>query len=398
MKLIVQKFGGTSVASKEKRDAAISKIKEAIENGFSPVVVVSAMGRRGEPYATDTLLNLIGAEFAEKNLRATDLLLCCGEIISTVVMSNALHEKGIDAMPLTGGQAGISTDSNNRNAAVLNVDTKNIIELAKSGKIPVVAGFQGMTTDGVFTTLGRGASDYTAVLLGAALNAEFVEIYTDVDGIMTADPRVVEDANLIDAISYNEVFELAEQGAKVIHPRAVEEAMKNNVKVSIRNTMSSCKGTLICSNAKTDPSKAIIGLTHIGNRAQISVKESDNIGNENYRKVLTIISSIGVSIDLINVFKDSKVFTIDERNLNNVLDRFDELNLKYEYIDNCSKVTVVGYNMHGRPGIMAAILSILSDYEIEILQTADSHMNISCLVKSEMVKDAIKIIHKEFGL
>lgn len=189
MKIVVQKFGGTSVSTKERRQKVVEKIKNAIDEGFSPVVVVSAMGRSGDSYATDTLLSLVGDKFKNSNKLASDLLMCCGEIISSVVMSNELFDAGIDAVPLTGGQAGIKTDNVFTNAKHLDVDPKQILDFVAKGRVPVVTGFQGMTEDGFFTTLGRGGSDTSAAILGVALEAEQIEIYTDVDGIMTADPR-----------------------------------------------------------------------------------------------------------------------------------------------------------------------------------------------------------------
>ncbi|MBE6049002.1 MAG: aspartate kinase, partial [Clostridium sp.] len=218
MKIIVQKFGGTSVSTKERRKNVIKKVKKAMQDGFSPVVVVSAMGRKGEPYATDTLLSLVTDSFKKENKLAADLLMCCGEFISSVVMSNDLEDSGIEAVPLTGGQAGIITDDNFNSASLKDVKNKKILQILSEGKVPVVTGFQGMTEDGFFTTLGRGGSDTSAAILGVALEAEKIEIYTDVDGIMTADPRIVKDASLINVISYDEVFQLADQGAKVIHP------------------------------------------------------------------------------------------------------------------------------------------------------------------------------------
>lgn len=222
MKIVIQKFGGTSVSTEDRRRKVVSKVREALKNGFSPVVVVSAMGRRGDPYSTDTLLSLVDINFKKNNLQATDMLMCCGELISSVIMSNSLINEGIEAIPLTGGQAGIITNEKFSEAEPIYTNVKYILKLIELGKVPVVTGFQGVTEDGYFTTLGRGGSDTSACILGEALKAEKIEIYTDVDGIMTADPRIVKDATLISSISYNEIFQLADQGAKVIHPRAVD--------------------------------------------------------------------------------------------------------------------------------------------------------------------------------
>ena len=183
MEIIVQKFGGTSVSTKERRKMVIEKVKETLELGAKPVVVVSAMGRKGDPYATDSLLSMLDNEFKSSNKLATDMLMCCGEIISTVVMSNELLEEGLEAVPLTGGQAGILTDDNYSSANPIDINTKNILDILKSNKIPVVAGFQGVDRNGFFTTLGRGGSDTTAAILGSALKAKEVQIFTDVDGL-----------------------------------------------------------------------------------------------------------------------------------------------------------------------------------------------------------------------
>lgn len=222
MKIVIQKFGGTSVATQQRRERVTDRIIDALNKGNSPVVVVSAIGRKGDPYATDTLLSLINNGECSVDKREEDLLMSCGEIISAVVMAETLEKRGYSVRVLTGGQAGIVTDANHTDAEILRVDTIRLTALLSSGIIPIVTGFQGMTEDGDVTTLGRGASDLTAAVLGEALRASEIQIYTDVDGIMTADPRIVPDAKVIDCISYNEVFQLADYGAKVIHPRAVE--------------------------------------------------------------------------------------------------------------------------------------------------------------------------------
>ena len=398
MKIVVQKFGGTSVSTKERRQKVIEKVKNAIEEGLSPVVVVSAMGRYGEPYATDTLLSLVGDKFKGKNKLASDLLMCCGEIISSVVMSNDLFDEGIDSLPLTGGQAGIKTDSVFTNAKHLEVNPKQILDAVAKGKVPVVTGFQGMNEDGFFTTLGRGGSDTSAAILGVALNAERIEIYTDVDGIMTADPRIVEDASLINVISYNEVFQLAEQGAKVIHPKAVDIAMKSNVPLFIKNTMSDAKGTLINNSGDINNGKIISGITHQNNRIQVKIKADENANNEKYRDLLSLLAANKISLDLINIFPDQQIFTIGEdkkKDLENILNA---INIKYSLIENCSQIALIGSKMKGIPGVIASIVKTLNDNNIEVLQTADSHMTIWCLIHSDNVKEAINSLHKSFEL
>ncbi|NFL02180.1 aspartate kinase [Clostridium botulinum] len=398
MKILVQKFGGTSVSTKEKRKLVVKKVLNAINAGYKPIVVVSAMGRKGEPYATDSLLGLLTDSFKENNLLATDLLMSCGEVISSVVMSNELSKNNINAIPLTGGQAGINTDENYSDASVKDVDTKRLMKLLEEDKVPVVCGFQGINEQGFVTTLGRGGSDVTAALLGVALKAEQVEIYTDVDGIMTADPRIVKGASLIEEISYNEVFQFADQGAKVIHPRAVEIAMKGNVPLAIKNTMSGCKGTMIDNIGSLDASNIITGITHMANRVQIRINLDENQGNQNYYELLPVLAENLISIDLINVFPKEKIFTIDKKDLNKFDNIMNSINIKYSYIDNCSKIAIIGSRMRGIPGVMAKILKSLVKEKIEILQTADSHTTIWCLVESKYTETAINLLHKEFNL
>lgn len=398
MKIIVQKFGGTSVSSDERRKQVVAKVKAAIENGYSPVVVVSAMGRKGAPYATDTLLSLVDGEFRKNNKQASDMLMCCGEIISSVVMSNTLYEAGIPSIPLTGGQAGIITNDSFTEAQLIESKTKIIKEILEAGKVPVVTGFQGVTEDGYFTTLGRGGSDTSACILGVALAAEEIEIYTDVDGIMTADPRIVDNACLIDVISYNEVFQLADQGAKVIHPKAVDLARRGNIPVLIKNTMNDCKGTLINSFGSNHTSTVISGITHLGNRTQVSVKLADNPGESKYRNLLDILAQNKISLDLINIFPSEQIFTIDcdeNGKLDSVLNK---AGIKFTTIDDCSTIAIVGAGMTGVPGIMAKVINTLSASNIEVLQTADSHMTIWCLIRSDKVVEAINLLHKVFSL
>lgn len=394
MKILVQKFGGTSVSTEQNRKLVVKKIKNAIEQGYSPVVVVSAMGRKGAPYATDTLLSLVKDTFKDKNNLAVDLLMACGEILSTVVISEDLFNEDISAVPLTGGQAGIITNDNYNNATILEVKTDKLYELLKEGKVPVVAGFQGISEQGFITTLGRGGSDVTGAILGAALKAEEVQIYTDVDGIMTADPRIVSEASLIHNISYDEVFQFADQGAKVIHPRAVEISKKYNIPLVIKNTLNDCEGTVI-TNYVEDSESIITGITHMNNRVQIRVTDNNQ---ETYCNLFDILAEEGISIDLINVFPKEKIFTITNYDLPKFVSIIEKTQLPSTYIENCSKIAIIGSKMRGIPGVMAKILKALTREKIEVLQTADSHMTIWCLVESKYTEIAINALHKEFNL
>lgn len=394
MDIVVQKFGGTSVSSENNRILVTKKIKKAIKDGYKPVVVVSAMGRKGSPYATDTLLSLVSEEFKINNPRALDLLLSCGETLSTVVMCNDLLREGVEAVPLMGGEAGIRTDNNFNNASILDVNPKNVLKVLEQGKVPVVAGFQGISEEGSITTIGRGGSDVTGAILGAALKAKEVQIYTDVDGIMTADPRIVSKASLIESISYDEVFQFADQGAKVIHPRAVEISRKYNIPLVIKNTLSDCEGTTISSYGE-DNERIITGITHMSNRVQIRINGGSK---EHCNNIFHILAENEISIDLISVFVNDKIFTISEVDLDKFKNIAANYEIDYQYTENCSKISIIGSKMRGIPGVMSRILKALEEGNIDILQTADSHTTIWCLVESNKVKDAINLLHNEFKL
>ena len=376
MEIIVQKFGGTSVSTEERRKQLATKVKAAIDNGMSPVVVVSAMGRKGDPYSTDTLLSLVGKKFMSDNKNAQDLLMSCGEIISSVVVCNTLYNYGIKAAPLTGGQAGILTDDNFTNASFINTDPSKVLELVKNGIVPVVTGFQGITKDGLITTLGRGGSDTSACILGVALKAKEIEIYTDVDGIMTADPRLVDDVSLIDEVTYNEVYQLADQGAKVIHPKAVDLAKKANIPLIIKNTMSDSKGTLIIRDVSEENKRFITGITHLDNRIQVRVRLSENPNHAAYRSLLDSLAKNNISLDLINIFPAHQIFTInadEKEKLNQVLTK---ANINFTTVEGCSTIAIVGSGMTGVPGVMAKIINTLTENNIEVLQTTDSNITI----------------------
>ena len=245
MAVIVQKYGGTSVATIEARAALLNQVKAAKNQGNKVVLVVSAMGRAGDPYATDTLIGLLESISPEIAPRKKDLIMSCGEIISSAVISHLLESEGIGAEPLTGSQAGILTTDTFGNSDICHIEPTRIKKMIADDIVPVIAGFQGITDAGEITTLGRGGSDTAAVTLGGFLNADRVDIFTDVPGIAKVDPRIVPEAAFISDISYNDMFRLAEQGAKVIHPRAVQAAREFSIPVRVRSTFSDEEGTLI---------------------------------------------------------------------------------------------------------------------------------------------------------
>jgi aspartate kinase len=405
MKILVQKFGGTSVANQERREMVANKVEAALKNGYFPVVVVSAIGRSGDPYATDTLIHMAKSVCSDINPRELDLLMACGEIISSVMMVNTLKKRGVESVALTGAQAGIITDENFGDAEVLRVETQNLNRYIENNMVPVITGFQGISEKGDITTLGRGGSDVSGSIIGEALNAEAVEIYTDVEGVMTADPRIVPDARVMNTIFYNEVFQMAEYGANVIHPRAVEVAMRSNIPLVIKNTMSESPGTLITSHDRSrryrlDKKDSIItAVAQIGRRTQIRILFDGSAGeNEDDHVVFDMIAENGISLDMINVYPQSKVFIIDDNQLPKLQKLLESKQIKFEFKRNCSKVTIIGNKMRGVPGVMAKVIRGLARHNIEILQTSDSHTTISCLIDTDNVNYAVNALHQEFEL
>ncbi len=404
MRIIVQKFGGTSVSTVERRQQVLEKIVKAKNGGYTPVVVVSAMGRKGEPYATDTLIDLVRGVNRDVAPRELDMLMCCGELISGVIMTSTLQGAGVDAVMLSGGQAGIMTDKNFGNARILQVDPSHILKYAQMGKVVVVAGFQGMTGDSEPTTLGRGGSDTSASAIGVALNAEFIEIYTDVEGVMTADPRIVSDAQILDVVSYNEVCHLAHQGAKVIHPRAVEIAMQKNIPLVVRSTFSDAPGTLITNMAEEFDAgnisdRPVVGVTQVPGIAQLKVsthKYQDR--PDRSLRVFKAMAGAGISIDLINVHPTWVFFTVKEEMLEKAKAILEHLEYQAEITTDCVKVSIVGGGIHELPGVMARVVEALANAGVPILQTVDSHNTISCLIPKENMHKAVKALHEQFNL
>ncbi len=404
MRIIVQKFGGTSVSAPGQREAAVNHVFEAISQGFRPAVVVSAMGRAGEPYATDTLLTLAEAVGPRTNSRELDLIAACGEIISAVVMVNTLRARGIEACAFTGAQAGIFTDHNHTAAGIIRLNPARIVQALEAGKVAVVAGFQGVTEDGETTTLGRGGSDTTAAAMGVALRAEVIEIYTDVEGVKTADPRIVPEAKTIDQITYHEISQMAHEGAKVVHPTAVEIAMSKNIPLRVRSTFSSSLGTLITAAPREEgawlelrASKVITGVTHMPGMAQIRVDTPDGDHAEELR-IFTALADAGVSVDLINVSPERKSFIVKEDAADRARAVLSDLGFQVVLKRGCAKVSVVGTGMRGVPGVMANVVKGLVKAGVRILQTSDSHLTISCLIEQADMEKAVRALHEQFGL
>lgn len=406
MRILVQKFGGTSVATPDHRAQVVGKVSEAVTEGCAPVVVVSAIGREGDPYATDTLIGIVKGIFPELPKRELDLLMSCGELISGVVTVSTLHSLGFDAVLLTGAQAGIITNDTFGDARIIRVEPGNILKHTEEGKIVVVTGFQGVTEDGQITTLGRGGSDTTAAALGVALEAEAIDIYTDVDGIMTADPRIVEDAKILDVITYNEICQLAHQGAKVIHPRAVEIAMQRNIPMRIKSTFSNAPGTLVTNmqpdmNAGTDivSDRLITGIAHTPNVTQIRVGTVDAADvRQADKKIFKAMALADISVDFISVQPEAVLYTVRDEVAGKAVKILQNMGFNPEVVRSCAKVSIVGAGIAGVPGVMADMVEALAEAGVAILQSADSHTTIWVLVRKEDMVGAVQALHKRFRL
>ncbi len=407
MRFIIQKFGGTSLVSQELREKVAARAIAAREDGFTPVLVVSAIGRMNDPFATDTLVNFAKQVHREIESREMDMLMSCGEIISGVIMAGTFQKLGYPSVFLSGPQAGIVTDNNFNDARILRIKPENIIKHAREGKIVVVAGFQGMTEEGEVTTLGRGGSDTTAAALGVALDAEFVDIYTDVEGIMTADPRIVENARIREIVTYDEICHLAHEGAKVVHPRAVEIVMQKNIPMRVKCTFSNAPGTLVTSTGEVfkgtidiTRDRTITGITQIPNLTQFRISMDNGSGGLTVkRRLFNSLALAGISLDFINVSPEKVVFTVKDDMARKVFQVLETTGINnVEHTDGCSKVAAVGAGMTGLPGIMAAIVDALTREEIQILQSNDSHTTIWLLVKREDMEKAVRALHRRFAL
>lgn len=451
MTILVQKFGGTSVDCPEHRALAARKVIQARVAGHSPVVVVSAIGRAGAPYATDTLVTVlqnIDPQVAPAP-REMDMMMACGEIISTVVFAHTLQTLGCKAIALSGGQAGIITDPKFGDARVLEIRPHYILSLIEQGYTPVVCGFQGITepTDeyehGAITTLGRGGSDTTASALGVALKAHGVEIYTDVDGVKTADPDLVPKARTLSVCTYEEVAEIAHQGAKVVHPRAAEIAMDHNIPLWVKSTFSDAPGTRIAADdIPEDVRHRVTGITHTGRIVYIRLEIDDPahrpiVEREVYRMMaraevsiyLVTFSPTALSFavprdlfpiarDLLDgmivpirhsvpdvdgklatfyIFKFSEgldlAYSVQRPLLRNVESQVRIVDVPGSIIENCTMVSVIASGHRHSPGIMALIYETLMDNSIDVYQTADSEMSVSCLVPVSEVKRAVSLLH-----
>lgn len=404
-KVIVQKFGGTSVADTDKiKNVAKTVIKEK-NNGNDVVVVVSAMG-----HTTDYLVKMAKDLSANPSSREMDMLLSTGEGVSIALLAMAIQAEGYDAISFNAMQIGIVTENVHSKARIIDIKTEKLKKNLQEGKIIVVAGFQGVTPDGEITTLGRGGSDTSAVALAAALNAERCDIYTDVEGVYTTDPRVVPNASRLDEISYEEMLELAHAGANVLHPRSVETAKQFNVPLRVRSSFKTDNlGTLILGVDKMEIYKPVAGVAADLSQARIVVCDvPDKPGQA--AMLFGKLAQEGISVDMIIQSYARKVsntndiaFTIDSADLEKTKAALDslkgELNAGDVKIDdNIAKVSIVGAGMIDRPGIASTMFDTLAKLGVNIRMISTSEIKISCLVDKADAKRAVAALHKEFQL
>ena len=402
MPLVVQKFGGTSVADSQKILAAARKAVRAQQRGNQVVVVVSAMGKN-----TDTLIELANEINERPPAREMDMLLSTGEQVSVALMAMAIDSLGAKAVSLTGTQIGIKTDSSHTKARIRSISTERVKALLDDGKIVIAAGFQGVDDNLNITTLGRGGSDTTAVALAAVLGADQCEIYTDVDGVYTTDPRVLPEACLIRQVGYDEMLELASLGAGVLHSRSVEFGKKFNVPIHVRSSLSDVPGSLIVDDAAT-AGMDVSGAALTKDEAMLSIVDVPDVPGSIY-KIFAPLAEKKITVDMIvqNASANGKSTTISFTVPKDELDAAREAvagtleGLGCEFMpfnDNVSKISIVGMGMAEKSGVANRMFRRLAEGEVNMNIITTSEIKVSALVSREVARDALRIVHSEFGL
>lgn len=395
-RIAVLKFGGTSVATREDRVVAYRRVRDAREAGFATVAVVSAMGRSPEAYATDTLLGLVEGRMGSSN---ADLLLAAGELISAAVFAEELCAEGIEAVALSGAQAGIVTDARHGDATVLRVEPRTILELLDRGVVPVIAGFQGAAEDGRITTLGRGGSDLSAIAIGHALDAQRVDIYTDVSGAMTADPRRVPDARTIERASLAEMTELANHGAKVMHHKAAEFANRTGTSYTVKGLRTD-RGTLV--DERVNEQRPVTGVTSTGRVTWVRIIrgdiESPQRRMETELEMFRRVAEAKISIDQVTINQAGVAFVVEGDRGGEIRHLLGDLNLAVRIREGCSKLSIVGMGMRYAPGVVHRVVDALSRADVEIIHCTDSNVTISILVPADHVTRAERAVHEKFAL
>jgi len=385
---VVMKFGGTSVADPQKIRDVAQRLVAARAARNRVVAVLSAMGD-----STDDLVRLAYEVSPRPKPRELDMLISVGERISCALAAMAIHDLGAEAISLTGSQAGIVTDTVHGRAKIVDVRARRIHEALDEDRIVLVAGFQGVSTDFDITTLGRGGSDTTAVALAAALGAHVCEIYTDVEGVFTADPRLVPEARKLHAVSYEEMLELAASGAKVLQVRSVEVARSHNVKLHVRSTFSAEDGTWIREEDDRMLEKALIsGVTHTREETLYRVEGTTPA------QLFAALADAGVNVDTIVQTGPEIVFSAPADDRDAATDVLDRLDVQWSARDDLGKVSVIGAGMKSHPGVAAKAFATLADAGIQPEVVTTSPIKIACHVRTDDVDTAVVELHKAFEL
>lgn len=394
--IAVLKFGGTSLESPSRRALAVRRVADAIADGYGTVAVVSAIGRSPQPYATDSLLQLVGGRAGTRN---ADVLLAAGELIAAAVFADELQAAGIAATALSGAQAGIVTDEQFGNAQVLRVEPQAIVALLERGDVPVVAGFQGMSENGNVTTLGRGGTDLTAVAIGRALDAARIDIYTDVSGAMTADPRAIPEARTIDRATLEEMSELAQHGATVMHHKAAEYAGRTATRYAIKG-LETDAGTIV--DDAVVHRRTVTGVTSTGRMTWVRVirgdLESPTRRMQAELAMFARLADAGMSIDQVTINQAGVAFAVAGDRGNEVRTLLGDLNVAVRVREGCAKLSVVGAGMRGTPGVVREVVEALSGENVEIIHCTDSNVTISVLVPASDAARGERAIHAQFRL
>tara|TARA_B110000438_G_C15743064_1_gene619394 strand:- start:141 stop:1355 length:1215 start_codon:yes stop_codon:yes gene_type:complete len=403
MKRLVLKFGGTSVGSIEKIKKVADIIKKRHEEGNEVIVVVSAMSG-----ATNELVKKANSISNHFDIKELDVLLSSGEQASSALLSGAIIESGIKARSWLGWQIPIVTDSNHSSSQIINIKTDQILKFISERGIAVIAGFQGIAQDGRITTLGRGGSDLSAVAIAKFFKTDSCEIYTDVEGVLTTDPNIHENAKKIEKISYEEMLEMASLGAKVMQPSAVQASMVDNILIHVRSSFSEKSGTKIISEDNIDLQKAVTGIAYSKNNAKVSivgVVDKPGVAAD----IFEPIGKNNINIDMViqNTSLDGKTanitFTIKQEDLKKTLDIIEKNKKKINYKkiihdEKLAKISIVGAGMIISPGVTHKMFRSLADGKINILAISTSEIKISVLVQEDLTQKAVKILHEAFEL
>lgn len=400
--LIVQKYGGTSVGSFERIEAVADNIANTHKNGKDVVVVLSAMA--GE---TDKLIQLAKSIQPEPEPREYDALISTGEQISVALMAMALTKRGIKSKSYTAYQLGIKTNDRHSQARILEVNVDRLKDDLSEGSVPVITGFQGMTEGGDITTLGRGGSDTTGVALAVALNANQCEIYTDVEGVFTTDPRICPKAKLIERISFEEMLELSSTGAKVLQLRSVEYASKNNMPIRVLSSFKEGNGTLVCEEGNDMEKPVVSGISSIDNEAKLTIRGVPDIPGV-AAKILGPISDSDIDVDVIvqNISAENNTdftFTVKQEDASRAKEILENTSKSLgggliELDDDIAKISIVGRGMRGQSGIASKMFESLADNEINILMITTSEIKISVVIKKDLQNKAVNALHDTFEL